>query len=62
MDLSMTARTQRDQVQLRIRPALTTKLLMMDLEIGHRAAELAAPAISPKHLLAQILIGFGFEP
>ena len=51
-----------DQVQLRVGPAVTAKLLMMDFQIRHRAAGLAAPGVASKHLLAKVLVGFGFEP
>ena len=47
MDGAMTLRAERNQVLLGIFPRVTTKLLMMDFQVGHRAARLAAPAITP---------------
>jgi len=51
MDGMMAFRAERNQVLLRIFPGVATKLLMMDFQVRHRAARLAAPAIPAQHLL-----------
>jgi len=42
----------RDQVLFRIVAGMAAEVLMMDLKIFSRAAELAAPAVPPQNSLA----------
>jgi len=51
-----------NKVPLAIIAAATAELLMMDFQIRHRAAALAAPAISPQHLLTQLLVFTRVKP
>src|SRR5947199_67109 len=51
-----------NKVPLAIIAAATAELLMMNFQIRHRAAALAAPAISPQHLLTQLLVFARVKP
>ena len=46
MDSGMTLRAKGNEVFLGIFPLVAAKLLMMDFQVRHRAARLAAPAIA----------------
>jgi len=61
MRLAMALVAKRDQVQCRIRATVTAKILMMNFQVGPRAAGLTAPTIASEHLLAKVLVGFGLE-
>jgi hypothetical protein len=45
-------RAEGHEIVFRVFPGLAPKLLMVDFEIGHRAAELASPIVTLEHLLA----------
>jgi hypothetical protein len=57
MDRSMACSAERDQVFFRVRATVTSKYLVVDLQIKHCAAFLTAPAVAPKYLLPTSLIG-----
>jgi hypothetical protein len=57
----MAFRAQSDEIILGIVALLTPELGMVDLQIGHGPARLAAPPIALKHSLAQLLIGQDFQ-
>ena len=58
----MAIKTQRDEILFLILTGVAAKLLVMDFEICHRAAQLAPPAIAPQDLLAKFPIAFLFKP
>src|SRR6476660_191896 len=62
MDQRMTCGTQRDQVLFRIFAALAAKFFVLHLQIHHAAAVLTSPAITPHHLLSELIVRFGIEP
>ena len=47
MNSGVAFRAEGDQIFLRIGPALTPELPMVNFKIGHRAAGLASPTVSP---------------
>jgi hypothetical protein len=49
----MTSRAQRNQVIFRVVTTSASKVLVVYLEIGHAAALLAMPAVTPKNPLMQ---------
>jgi hypothetical protein len=53
---------QRDQVLLRVRAREAPKVLMVDLKVGHRAAELTSPTVTTQHLGAQSVVLFRLDP
>jgi len=57
----MASSTKRDQVLLGILAGVTTESFVVDLEIGHRAAGLAPPAISSQHFIAKLLVRLGVQ-
>jgi hypothetical protein len=57
----VTLETQRNEIALRIISLTTSKLGVVDLQIRHRAADLASPAIALKHLQAKPLIGIDVQ-
>jgi len=52
----MTAVAERDQIGIVIGTGVAAKSLVMDFEVGHRPAELTAPAIPAQHSLAQFAV------
>jgi hypothetical protein len=50
----MTKGTEGDQVRFFICALMTSVLLVVDLEIASRAADLASPTIPPQHSLTQL--------
>jgi hypothetical protein len=54
--------TQRDQIFLRIVARVAAEILVVHLEVGHRAARLASPAIAMQHLVAQLFVRHGLKP
>lgn len=52
MNISMTVGTKCNQVLGYVSSSMGTKLLMMDMQVSHRSAMLAAPAIALHDLLA----------
>jgi hypothetical protein len=58
----MTRCAERNQIGFRIIASLAAKLLMMEFQIRHRAAQLTAPSIPTQHLLSQILVGDTSSP
>ena len=55
---TMAIGTQRDQIELGIVTAATTKFLMMDLEIIRAATELASPSIPFQDFATKLLARF----
>ncbi len=49
--------TKCDEVYLGILSRVTAEFLMVDLDVGHRAARLTPPAVTTENLLAQLLEG-----
>jgi hypothetical protein len=62
MDTGVAPATQRNQVLLRIITGLAAKFLVMNLQIGHRAAGLASPSIATEYLVAELFVWLGIEP
>jgi hypothetical protein len=62
MHCSVTCRTKRNQVLLRIVAGLAAKFFVMNLEIRHRAARLASPAVATEHLVAKLFVRLGLKP
>jgi hypothetical protein len=58
----MALRTKGNQVVDVIISGLCTRALMMHLEIGAFAAELALPTIAREHLHAELLVSRRFKP
>jgi hypothetical protein len=58
----MTCGAQRDQVLFGILTTLTPKLLVVNLQIQSASADLASPAITPQHLLAESLVQPWIKP
>jgi hypothetical protein len=61
MQRGVACATQRDQVLLGIVAGLTTKLFVVNLEVGRRAAGLASPAVPAEHLVAKPIVRFGSQ-
>ena len=59
---SVTIETEGDQIVLTILAAVAAELFVMNFKVCHRAAELAAPAVSPQYLLAKFPVILLFEP
>jgi len=57
----MACRTKRNQILLGIGPGLAAKLFVVNLEIGHRAAGLASPAVAAEHVSAEMVVQLGIE-
>jgi hypothetical protein len=53
---------QYDQVFLRVIARVTSKVLMVNLKVGHRAAELASPTVATQHLEAETVVLVRLEP
>ena len=51
-----------NQVLLGIVPSVTAEVFMVNLEIGHNAAELASPTVSTQHPDAKLFVQFGIKP
>jgi hypothetical protein len=51
MHAGMALRAERDQVLLGVVAGMAAKLLMVDLQVRHRAARLTPPAITTEDLL-----------
>ena len=62
MGQSVAICAQRDEILLQIFSAVAAELLMMDLKIFPRAAELASPVVAPQHELTKLFIFLLFEP
>jgi hypothetical protein len=62
MSAGVTLGTERDEIQLGIFARKAAKLLMVNLQIRHRAARLTPPAVSTQDLLAQAFIRQGIQP
>src|SRR5437667_9059082 len=58
----MTRDTEGNQVLLRIFSRLAAQFFMVNLQVQHRAAELALPAVSPEYVLAELLVVLLLEP
>jgi len=56
MNGTMTNRAERDQVVFIVGSEVTAKLLVVNLEVGHAAAGLTAPAIALKYLASQLRV------
>jgi hypothetical protein len=46
---SMAGRTERNEIRFGVGSSMAPEVLMVDFEVRHRAARLAAPAISPEY-------------
>ena len=57
----MAYRAEGDQILFGIVPRLAAKLLVVNLEIRHRAARLASPAVAAEHLVAKVVVQFGVQ-
>jgi len=55
-------KAQRDEILFVVFARVTAKLFVVDFEVCHRAAKLAAPAVSPQYLLAKFPVIFLLEP
>jgi hypothetical protein len=62
MRSGMAYRTKRNQVLLSVVTGLTAEFLVVDLEVGHRAASLASPTIPPEYLVAELFVRSGIKP
>jgi hypothetical protein len=62
MGLSVTSRTQGDQVQLGIISTVAAKLSMMHFQVRRGPAALASPTVSSQHVLAYSSVPDGIEP
>ncbi len=54
-------RTKCDQVLLGIIAGLAAEFLVVNLEVGHRAARLASPAIAAQYLVAELFVLLGIK-
>jgi hypothetical protein len=61
MNSSVAFRAEGDQIFLRIGPGLTSELPMVNLKVGHRAARLASPTVSPQDLIAKLVVQLGSQ-
>jgi len=57
----MAANAKSDQILLGIFSRVTAKVFVVNLKIGHRATQLASPAIPPKHLVEKLVVQFGIQ-
>jgi len=57
----MTIRAQSNQVRLDVRASLTAELSMVYLQIRHRPAELASPAVATQDLLPEQVVRSGVQ-
>jgi hypothetical protein len=62
MHSGMACRTKGDQVPLGIVAGMAAEFFVVDLEVGHRAARLAFPAITAQHLVAELFVWLGIKP
>jgi hypothetical protein len=53
---SVTIEAKRDQIVFLIAAWVAAKLFVVDFKADHGTAQLAAPAISPQHLLSKLLV------
>ena len=51
-----------DQIAFIIRAAVAPKFSVMDFEISVRTTQLTPPAVSPEHVLAELLVILLLEP
>ena len=58
----MAIKAQREEILFVVSAGVTAKLFVVDFEVCHRAAKLAAPAVSPQYLLAELLVILLLEP
>jgi len=56
------ARAQRDQIGILIRALVTAHLLVMDLQVLSRAADLASPSVPLHHVPTPLLVSLGIQP
>jgi hypothetical protein len=61
MDLRMAPRAQCDQVLFLVAARVTSELLVVDLQVPHAAATLAAPAVTFQESPVQLAIDLGIE-
>ena len=61
MDHRVTIHAQGNQVRLNVGTCLAAELLMMDLKIRHRSAELTSPAVAAQNLLPQQFVRDGIQ-
>jgi hypothetical protein len=62
MHCCMAGIAQRDQVLLRVITRVAAKFFVMNLEIRHRAARLASPAVAAEYLVAELFVKLGLKP
>src|ERR1700723_1298463 len=58
----MAGEAESDQVLFGIIPGVAIKLLVVNLEVGHRATRLTPPTIAPQNVLSQTLVGNRIDP
>ena len=58
----MTIETKGYQIVLAILAGVAAKFFMVNFEVCHRTAELAAPAVSPQYMLAKLPVILFLEP
>ena len=58
----MTIETKGYQIVLAILAGVAAKFFMVNFKVCHRTAELAAPAVSPPYVLAELLVILLLEP
>src|SRR5271169_9601 len=62
MNPSMACGAKRNQVLLGIVAGLAAKFLVVDLEVRHRATQLALPPVTMEHLSAELFVQSGVKP
>ena len=62
MGRSVTIKAKRDQIAFTIAARVAAKLFVVGFKVDHGTAQLASPAISPQHLLAELLVILLLEP
>ena len=58
----MTIETKGYQIVLAILAGVAAKLFVVNFKVCHRTAELAAPAVSPQYVLAELLVILLLKP
>ena len=58
----MTIETKGYQIVLAILAGVAAKFFMVNFKVCHRTAELAAPAVSPQYVLAELLVILLLKP
>ena len=62
VDFSVAGGAERNEIFFCVVSQSAARFEVVDFDASQRAAELAAPAVTREHLLAEFLVGFPFEP